>query len=176
MIAWQARQLVQAAELARRGVNDNAIRSAVRMRWDTFKRVRPRLEDGIPGADVLLRRLAAANRDMNSHRAGAARILDDLVLGMMADDLDAMTLVILSDLKVQVQESGGAIRVYATARSSGKPLANAYVTVSDGRRILGRGRTDARGVFEVRGSGGAGLSIVAEHEGAYALFRRGLLE
>ncbi|MHC4392913.1 MAG: alpha-2-macroglobulin family protein, partial [Planctomycetota bacterium] len=92
-----------------------------------------------------------------------------------ADDLDASTLVILSDLKVQVQATQGVTRVYATARSTGKPLANAYVTVSDGYRILGRGRTDARGVFQVSGTA-QNLSVVAEHEGAYALYRRGLLE
>ncbi len=83
MIAWQSRQLLQMAELARAGANDDTLRRTSRMRWDTFKRVRPLLEQGVPAAEDLLRRLAAANRDMNSHRAGADRILDGLVLEML---------------------------------------------------------------------------------------------
>lgn len=84
MIAWQARQLLQMAELAASGAQDDTIRRTVRMRWDTFKRVRPLLEESVPAAEDLMRRLAAANRDMNSHRAGAERILDGLVLEMLA--------------------------------------------------------------------------------------------
>ncbi len=84
MIAWQARQLLQMAELARSGATDDAIRRSARMRWDTFKRVRPLLDRAVPAADRLLRQLATANRAMNSHRAGAERVLEGLVLDMLA--------------------------------------------------------------------------------------------
>jgi uncharacterized protein YfaS (alpha-2-macroglobulin family)/TolA-binding protein len=87
-----------------------------------------------------------------------------------ADDMDVSALLILTDLDVKVQRVGDKVRVYAASKKDGKPAADAYVTVSDGQRIVGRGRTDARGVFEARGAGGA-VSVVAEKEGNYALYR-----
>lgn len=87
-----------------------------------------------------------------------------------ADEIDVSALLILTDLDVKVQRIGDKVRVYAATRKDGKPAGDAYVTVSDGQRILGRGRTDARGVFEARGANGA-VSVVAEKEGNYALYR-----
>jgi hypothetical protein len=87
-----------------------------------------------------------------------------------ADEIDVSALLILSDLDVKVQRVGDKVRVYAASRKDGKPAGDAYVTVSDGNRIIGRGRTDARGVFEARGASGA-VSVVAEKEGNYALHR-----
>jgi len=87
MIVWQCRQLVKMDEMARAGAPDNAIRQTSRMRWDDFKRVRKHLGNDFPSAPALLNRLAAANRDMNSHRAGASLILEELVLEMLRGDL-----------------------------------------------------------------------------------------
>jgi DNA polymerase-3 subunit delta len=87
MIAWQMRELLRAAELLAGGVKDNEVVSRVRLRWDLFKAVKPMLLDGFPDAADLLRRLATANRHMNSHRAGADRILEGLVLEMLEGKL-----------------------------------------------------------------------------------------
>lgn len=84
MIAWQARQLLEMAELVRAGASDDAVQRSSRMRWDTFRRVRPILAEGrVPPAADLLSRLAEANLLMNSSRASAERILDALVLEML---------------------------------------------------------------------------------------------
>ncbi len=89
-----------------------------------------------------------------------------------ADDQDASALVILSEIDLQIQRLADKVRVYVVTRKDGKPAADTFVTVSDGSRIIGRGRTDARGVFEARLSGGA-VSVVAERDGHYALYREG---
>lgn len=83
MIAWQVRELLRAKELIEGGASDRDVTSKVRLRWELYKRVRPVLADGFPDAADLLRRLATANRQMNSHRAGADRILEGLVLEML---------------------------------------------------------------------------------------------
>ena len=83
MIVWQMRELLRAAELLEQGVKDNDVVSRVRLRWDLFRAVKPTLKEGFPDAADLLRRLATANRHMNSHRAGADRILEGLVLEML---------------------------------------------------------------------------------------------
>ncbi len=87
MIVWQCRQLAKMDELARAGASNDTIRQSSRMRWDDFKAVRPHLGRDFPSAPSLLHRLAAANRDMNSHRAGAALILEELVLEMLRGDI-----------------------------------------------------------------------------------------
>jgi DNA polymerase-3 subunit delta len=87
MIAWQMRELLRAAELLQHGVRDNEIVSRVRLRWDLFRAVKPTLGEGFPDAADLLRRIATANRHMNSHRAGADRILEGLVFEMLEGKL-----------------------------------------------------------------------------------------
>lgn len=83
MIVWQFREILRVAELAGNGASDREITSQVRIRWDLLKKIRPMLDKGFPDAPDLLRRLATANRQMNSHRAGAERILEGLVLEML---------------------------------------------------------------------------------------------
>jgi DNA polymerase III subunit delta len=83
MVMWQIRELLRASELVARGATDREITAEVKMRWDLLKRVRPVLASGFPSAATLLRRLATANRHMNSHRAGAERILEGVVLEML---------------------------------------------------------------------------------------------
>ncbi len=85
MVTWKLRQLLIMAEMARAGAPDDAIRKSAKMRFDDFRKVRPRLQKGMPAASKVLARLAKANADMNSHRAGANRILDALVLEMLVD-------------------------------------------------------------------------------------------
>ena len=89
MIVWQCRQILKMDELARAGAPDNAIRQGSRMRRDDFKALRPYLGRDFPSASDLLSRLARANRDMNSHRAGASLILEQLVLEMLRGEIGA---------------------------------------------------------------------------------------
>jgi DNA polymerase III delta subunit len=83
MIAWQIRELLRVSQLVRAGASDKDITTQAKIRWDLLRRVRPTMERGFPDAADLLRRLATANRYMNSHRAGADRILEGFVLEML---------------------------------------------------------------------------------------------
>ncbi|MEZ4241349.1 MAG: hypothetical protein R3F59_35375 [Myxococcota bacterium] len=84
MVVWQMRELLRAAELVAAGANDKQVTSRVRIRWDLLRKVRPMVASGgFPQPAELLRRLATANRQMNSHKAGSARILEGLVLEML---------------------------------------------------------------------------------------------
>jgi len=87
LITWQMRQLAQARERLLAGMKDREITKELRMRTDTFRKVRPYLLDGFPDSAELMRRIATANRQMNSHRAGADRLLEGLVLEMLTGRL-----------------------------------------------------------------------------------------
>jgi len=87
MIAWQVRDLLRVAARVQAGVPDRQIRKDVRMRYATFKKVRPRMQQGFPHPGELMGRLADANRNMNGHRAGASKVLEELVLELV--DLSA---------------------------------------------------------------------------------------
>lgn len=84
MIVWQYRELLKVAELIRSGASDADIQRSVRMRRDVYYKVKARVGRGFPGAADVLHRLADAHRQMNSHRAGDQRILEGLVLQMLA--------------------------------------------------------------------------------------------
>lgn len=88
-----------------------------------------------------------------------------------AGDLFASSVVIVSDLQVDVQSSGGRLRVYTSNRVTGAPWGEVYVKVGDGNRIQAQGFTDARGVLDVPSTGGS-FSVVAEKEGHVALWRK----
>jgi tetratricopeptide (TPR) repeat protein len=85
--------------------------------------------------------------------------------------LDASSVVLVSDLEVSVQETGGRLRVYAVNRTTGTPMADVYVKIGTGSAIHAQGFTDPRGVFEAPAAG-AGFSVVAEKDGHVALWRR----
>jgi tetratricopeptide (TPR) repeat protein len=92
-----------------------------------------------------------------------------LVVGK-AGALDRSALVVVSDLRIDVQKTQGRVRVYARTKD-GKPAPGARVRVTDGSNLVARGTTDARGVFDGEVRSGRPLSVVAEREGHYALFR-----
>jgi len=86
---------------------------------------------------------------------------------LKAGTRDATTIVVMSDLDLKVQRVGRKIRAYVSRRSTGIPVAGAFVRIADGRHIKAEGPTDPRGVFEgpnIRGK----ASIVVEHEGSFA--------
>jgi uncharacterized protein YfaS (alpha-2-macroglobulin family)/TolA-binding protein len=92
-----------------------------------------------------------------------------LVVGK-AGDLDKSTLVVVSDLQVELQRAQQRARVYVTTRA-GAPAAGVRVRVTDGRRLVARGTTDGRGVFEGVVAGSGKLSVLVEREGHVALLR-----
>lgn len=86
---------------------------------------------------------------------------------LKAGDRDASTIVVKSDLDLEVQRTGRKVRAYVTLRSNGKPVAGALVRFADGRTIKAEGRTDPRGVFEGPNLSGK-ASTVVEFEGGFA--------
>ncbi len=85
LLSWQVRELLKAVELIRAGRSDAEVSRAVRLRSDVLRRLRTHAASGSGMLDPAeaLRRLATANRHMNSHRAGAERLLEGLVLEML---------------------------------------------------------------------------------------------
>ena len=86
---------------------------------------------------------------------------------LKAGNRDATTIVVLSDLDLKVQRVGRKIRAYVSRRSTGIPVAGAFVRIADGHHIKAEGPTDPRGVFEGPNIQGK-ASIVVEHEGSFA--------
>lgn len=124
---------------------------------------------GIKPAKTLQRTLVSAKGfdlkdeklDLGALAAGAY-----LVVGR-AGGREVSCYVIASDLELRVQREGG--RVYAHVTRGGKPVGDIQVRVAAGGRILGRGQTDARGVF-AHACDEAGVAVVAfDEKGAYAL-------
>ncbi len=85
MIAWQTRDLCRLHARLRAGMPEGQIRAQVRLRPDVFRAAKQRMDKrGFPHAGTLMGRLAQANLEMNSHRAGADRVLERLVLDLLA--------------------------------------------------------------------------------------------
>jgi len=81
MVAWQLRSVLQAVALIAAGAPDGVVRKDTHIRFDLLQRLRQAHQQGrVPDAAATLGRLAVANRQMNQHRAGDRRILEQLVL------------------------------------------------------------------------------------------------
>ncbi|RME70067.1 MAG: hypothetical protein D6776_12185, partial [Planctomycetota bacterium] len=89
--------------------------------------------------------------------------------------IEASCLVVRTPLEVRTQRVDGRLRVYVVEREGRRPVAKAHVSISDGRRIRARGRTDARGVFEAPAFG-TPASVVVERDGQWGLWRAGMGE
>ncbi len=76
---------------------------------------------------------------------------------------ETSTIVIRSDLRLDVQRVNAKVRVHV------EPRGPARIKISDGARIVGKGDSDARGIFEATVSGGR-ASILAERDGHFALY------
>ena len=80
MINWQFRQLLSLQDSMRTGCSPRE--AGVKMRGPSLDRARRLLQRSpLPAAEIL-ERLAEANRQMNSSRAGSRRILEGLVLSL----------------------------------------------------------------------------------------------
>ena len=61
------------------------------------------------------------------------------------------------------------LKTRAPAELAGQPVSGAFVKLAGDGRLVKEGRTDPRGVFEVRGKVTGKLSAVVEKDGSYAL-------
>lgn len=80
LVLWQMRLVLRMAEMVRQGRSDEDIRGELRLRGEVFTALKREMERSFPGAAALLGRIAEANRQMNSSRAGDRRALELLVL------------------------------------------------------------------------------------------------
>jgi len=78
-------------------------------------------------------------------------------------------LIIVSDLTAEIRRHEDGVRVVVTHRRTGRPVPGAFVRVAEDGRLIRGGRTDLRGVFEVRGRYRGRLTAVAEKDGSYVL-------
>lgn len=83
MVVWQYRSLLTADAMILRGMHDSDVQKAVRMRWNVFRAVRPRLGTGALQGAALLDRMSAASLAMNRYKAGAERVLERVVLDLL---------------------------------------------------------------------------------------------
>ncbi len=79
------------------------------------------------------------------------------------------TLIIVSDLSAEIRRHSQGVRILVTNRRTGRPVSGAFVKLARNGRLLKEGRTDPRGIFEVRGAIAGKLSAVVEKDGSYAL-------
>ena len=77
------------------------------------------------------------------------------------DKLERSTLLVRSDLHVELQRLGSKVRVHVTG-PDGRGVGGAFVTVSDGSKIRARGLTDGRGSFEAPGVGPRAFVVVSK--------------
>jgi hypothetical protein len=80
-----------------------------------------------------------------------------------AEGREFSTIVVRSDLKLEVQRSADRLRVHLLPRGA------AAVKVSDGASIVASGKADARGIFEAVVAPGR-AAVLAEREGHFALY------
>ena len=85
------------------------------------------------------------------------------LLAARAGEKESSTVLIRSDLKLEVQRVGRSIRVHVLPRGA------ARIKISDGSRIVANGSSDARGIFEAPVSAGR-ASVLAERDGHFALY------
>ncbi|MEN8151595.1 MAG: hypothetical protein ABFS86_17400, partial [Planctomycetota bacterium] len=132
--------------------------------------------DGIPAA-IRKTVVVPGADDMREHRLDVP--LPGLEPGVYlvlarADVRERRGLVIVSDLAARVWRHPDGVRVLVTDRE-GHPVRGAFVKIAGGEALVGEGKTDARGVFEVRGKAladrGGSYTAVVEKSGSFALTR-----
>jgi DNA polymerase-3 subunit delta len=84
MVVWQSRNLLRMAEMVRAGRSDDDIGRELKMRGQTFYRLRKALRPEALGAAAMFEGLVGAHRQMNGHKAGDKLILEDLILRLVS--------------------------------------------------------------------------------------------
>lgn len=73
------------------------------------------------------------------------------VVRVEGDDWQASTVVIRSDVDFIIESAWKEGLVFAVNRLTNKPVAGAEILISDGKKIIGQGKTAADGVFRLKG-------------------------
>lgn len=84
---------------------------------------------------------------------------------------DKTVILIKSKIRLSVQSEDGKVTVYATDYKTQKPLERVYIKVSVGGSFVGSGFTDSRGVFSASSYSQDNISVLAEKDGHYGLYR-----
>ena len=72
------------------------------------------------------------------------------VIRVTGGGLEATTVAVVSDLQIITKSNRKALFVFALNSQTRKPVASARILVSDGKRIVFEGKTDASGVYRLR--------------------------
>ncbi len=150
-----------------------SVRNIEKLRVSVFKlgledyfRSRHRL-DGDAGIGSLDTELIQPDRTWEVPVAGYARLKEieqDIevpfdgaapgvkIVRVEGDDWQSSTVVIRSDVDFIVESAWKEALIFAQNRLTNQPAADAEVLVSDGKRLIGQGRTGADGVFRLRGA------------------------
>ncbi len=80
LVVWQFRTVLRVAEMMRHKRPDSQIQRELRVRSSVLGRIRRMLRSDFPGAASVLGKLARANRQLNSHRAGDRRVFEALIV------------------------------------------------------------------------------------------------
>jgi len=81
-VGWQVRELVTVRDYIGKGLNDRQIQSKIRTKLPTLKALRAPGGSRFSRPEIVLSKLATANREMNRHRAGGRRIIESLILDL----------------------------------------------------------------------------------------------
>lgn len=95
-------------------------------------------------------------------KIGLGKLDPGAYLVVMQDgDRSVQTLAIVSDASLTLQRGSGSVRVYLVD-GTGKPIRGADVRMSRNSRIFHTGKTDERGMLDVRDPGRGIITVVAE--------------
>jgi uncharacterized protein YfaS (alpha-2-macroglobulin family)/TolA-binding protein len=140
--------------------------SVFKLSMEDYFRSRHRL-DGKDGVESLDTDLIQPDKTWEVPVAGFARLkaieqdievpFDGAELGVKivrveGEDWQASTVVIRSDVDFIVESAWKEAIVFAQNRLTNQPVANAEVLISNGKQLIGQGRTGADGVFRVKGA------------------------
>ena len=95
-------------------------------------------------------RLKAIEQDIEVPFDGAE--LGVKIVRVEGEDWQASTVVIRSDVDFIVESAWKEAIVFAQNRLTNQPVADAEVLISNGKQLIGQGRTGADGVFRLKGA------------------------
>jgi uncharacterized protein YfaS (alpha-2-macroglobulin family) len=127
--------------------------------------------DGLPPEQTMTLKLSAAgSRRMRTVPAELGALKPGVYLAFTrSGGLERRTVVLVSNLEAEIRPHPDGVRVVVVDGKTGAPVPAAFVKLAEDGSIIGEGRTDPRGIFEVRGRFGGRLTAVAESEGSFAL-------
>ena len=93
------------------------------------------------------------------------------IVNISAENLQATTIVMISDIDIIIRTTNADVLVFAENMRTEKPYANADVLVSNGSKVIGTGKTDAKGIFHMMLEDPeelSSVSVLAMADGSFA--------